>query len=262
MKQLDSYEEYTALIKANKELGNKTSNAFLLPDKLKAMISAGVLSYEQLDGVLLLLEDCKAFYRVYYYLNPDKELDPVSLDKDAVIEFPFNKELNDKQKTQIEKITQLGFELGRESAEMVLTEQNDSDAQMEYALAEDADEILAILNDAFDPLYAFLPSKEELITSINDQKVLAVHKDGHVLAVLNSDVERNSAIIRHLAVLPSARGMGLGASLVKSFLVKYNGSVKDYRHWVDVHNASALRLYEKSGYQFGIKRANEYIRRK
>ena len=35
--------------------------------------------------------------------------------------------------------------------------------------------------------------------------------------------------------------------------------VDEYIHWVDIDNDRAISIYRKFGYNFGIKKANEYI---
>ena len=86
-------------------------------------------------------------------------------------------------------------------------------------------------------------------------------QDGRLLGVLNSSCGHNTACIDQLAVQPDARGRRVGAALAAAYHRLYAGRVRSFGHWVDLHNAPALALYRRFGYQLTPKRANEYVLR-
>lgn len=268
MKLLESYSQFKEITTQYKEKGCRASNLFMLPDDIRAVIENRRMYYDETDNCLLLFVDEPGFYRCYYYCNAEASLKPYDLnDRDMVIEFPYNNEMNERQLKQVERIKELGFSLGRKSGEMILSPENIKELPLKtdevgYAEESDGDQILYLLNDAFDPLYAYLPEKEQMLRMIDEKKVLVVRREGKVAGVLNSDVESNSAVIRHLAVDRRFRGCGTGPLLVRAFIKRYNGTVRAFRHWVDLDNAPAIRMYEKFGYSFSVRKADEYIKRR
>lgn len=265
MKRINTYQEFKDLALLAKSRNQKASNLFLLPNKIEEKISKNSLYYEQLDDCLLLFDDNLDFYRCYFYLNIDKQMQPFECAKDAVIEFPFNNELRGNQQMQIRRINEMGFELKRESSEMLLLKSDahfdESLLATEFAKADDVEAIYNILSDSFNPLFAFLPKKDELLDLIEKKRIFVIRHNG-IQGVLNSDVEKNIAYIRQLAISSKSRGLGYGRLLVNAFIKEYYHEVEKYCHWVDIDNTNAISLYKKFGYNFGIKKANEYVLRR
>ena len=265
MEALQTYEvwrEEQAQARAN---GWKYSNCFLLPAEMRRKMEAGVLSVHRVNNGLFLLEDAGSFYRCYYYISTTERPGALCLDREAVAEFPFAGALNPDQRIQIERLTALGFVLGRESglmsceAEHVISRRDLDLSEVRAAHAADAPEIAALLERSFDPRFAFLPTAEELAQAAEDEKVLAVFRDGRLAAALVSGFEKTVATVRQVAVDTPFRGMGLGKCLLEAYHRRYAAQATAFRHWVDLHNAPALAMYRGFGYGFSLRRANEYI---
>lgn len=258
--RIEDYAAYKDAVAEAKKSGCKRTNCFFLPDQARTLIENGRLLMHRTDGALFLFEDAGSFYRLYYYMDrPEFRLNP---DKPVVTEFPFNRELTEEQRIQEEILLSIGFSLGRESAMMtadpsVVSPEKAADSRIQPAREQDAVQIMQLLTDNFDPLYAFIPTMEELCAKIAQGSVLVCLSGGDVAGVLNSSQTKRQAVIDHLAVRD--KGMGIGKALVQAFLAKYKESAGQYCHWVDIHNTPAVELYKRFGYSFGVKRANEYI---
>ena len=216
----------------------------------------------------MLLEDEKTFYRCYFFLPYEYIPNPVKFDKPAVIEFPYQDQLTENQKKQIAQINGMGFYLGRESGLMSLPSsevRHLDNCSLEYdiTLADDGDlePVMELLYKCFDPLYAFLPDTEELLFNISHSQVWVMKSKNEIKAVLNSKVEKNSAIISHIAVSPSCRGCGLGKLMVDTYHHCYADRVRTFQHWVDLNNKPAMNMYTCFGYQITLRRANEYVKK-
>ncbi|MBQ9211540.1 MAG: GNAT family N-acetyltransferase [Clostridia bacterium] len=209
---------------------------------------------------------------------------PVALEKDAVIEFPFQGKMNEKQQRQVKMIEELGFSLGRESSMMMRKGEREKRSavqqqrgeghelysqkcskqrqEIQYAQQEDAEQILQLLCAAFDPLYSFLPSQKELWDKIEKRQVIAIHEGEQVTACLISNFEKNKASIEQVVVSPQQRGRGWGKELLMMYHAKYAVEASSFQHWVDIHNEPAVNMYVQAGYEFQSRKANEYIKRK
>ena len=233
----------------------------MFSDEIEKLIELNRWKYVLLDNGLLFLDDNDTFYRCYYYLDTDVKYDVVMFDKDVVIEFPFNVELKDRQIKQIDKLYELGFVLGRQSSQMLLKKEDicniDTDVDVEFAGIDDIDRIMELLYDSFNPLYSFLPDKEELANSINLNNIYIVKDFNDIVGVLCCDIDDDKAYIRQVTIDKRYRGKGYALSLINYFLNDKN--VDEYIHWVDIDNDRAISIYRKFGYNFGIKKANEYI---
>ena len=266
MNKIESLEQYKALKKMAKDNDYKLSNCYFMPDVLQQKITAGVLYTQEIEKGVLILEDCNMFYRCYYYLSYETPKQDVVLEKDAVIEFPFNSVLNAKQETQISLLESFGFTLGRNSGLMKAEKKNvvnqyfkENDYKYESADPEDAIGILDLLYKTFNPLYAFLPTENELGNLINENKVIVVRDNQSIAGALISNVDKQTASIMQLAVNDKYRRQGIAKKLVQDYHNKYINDVDSFQHWVDLENRNAINLYQNFGYEFTLRKANEYI---
>ena len=264
--RIRSFEQYKELTAAAKNKGYSLSNCFFLPGAVKEKILRGVLCIEEIENGLLLLEEEEEFYRCYYYLSPDKAPGRVHLEKACVIEFPFQGELKEKQNAQIEKIYEMGFSLGRESAKMTAETGGLASIPISIpvrnAVMYDIPSIKTLLDENFNPLYAFLPDAEQLKKAIIEGRVLAAGEYGRVSAVLVSNLSKRIASIEQLAVSDSMRCQGIGKQMLQAYHEKYKMEADTFQHWLDIHNTAAVKLYTGFGYQLSPRRANEYIKMK
>lgn len=266
MDKVRSLEHYKEILSGAKENGCRLSNCFYLPDAVRRKTAEGTLLFQPIEHGLLLLEDQVDFYRCCYFLSEHEQPGHVTLDKDAVIEFPFNGTMNEKQRLQVQKIESMGFRLGRESGMMCSAPDQlavfcagEADNICRTAGPEDAAQILALINLYFDPLYAFLPTEEELLGFISEGRALVIRDGDGIAAALISSFEKRIASIRQVAVASAHRGKGLGKAIVQAYHSKYMGEAASFQHWVDLNNTPAVNMYLSFGYSFGLRKANEYI---
>lgn len=266
MDKLISFQQYKDIITITKKKGFKLSNCFFLPDEINRKINKGTFFFENIQNGLLLLDDLTDFYRCYYYLPVEGNPEKIQLYKDAVIELPFNKSLNEKQLLQIEKISALGFHLGRESGVMSSAPVSIvvcDDGQMKelccLADEQDAMQVLDLMKRCFNPLYSFLPTLQELCNTIKEEKVFVIRDGNKIVAALISGFEKKVATIHLVAVDSAYRGKSLGKVIVQAYHDKYKGKAVLFQQWVDLNNVAAVNMYRNFGYKFNLRKANEYI---
>ena len=133
--------------------------------------------------------------------------------------------------------------------------------QLEIRLAtpDDAAVIATVLLDSFAEFKSLYTEKGFLATTLNERQILARMREGPVWVALREGVilgtfaivlEGQSAYIRGMAVLPSARGGGVGSALLKhveSWAVGA-GCVRLFLSTTPFLSA-AIGLYERLGFQ-------------
>ena len=262
-----SKEQYRSIVSVVKERGCRLTNCFFLPTELDNKIQEGILLYEDIDTGILLLEDRWSFYRCYFFLDSSETPKPIVLDKDAVVEIPFNVAPNEGQQLQIRKVESMGFKLGRNSGMMSCLPEEivklrlplDCLSLCQFAEVQDATQILEMLTETFNPLYSFLPSEKELLLAIEGGFVFVLKKDNEVIGTLVSSLKKNVASIKQLVIKQKYRGFGLGNILLNKYHNHYSATAKYFQHWVDLNNSSAISMYKKYGYRFAVKKAKEYV---
>ena len=261
MQRTDSWQQYLDLKAEAKARGLTLSNLYFLPGQARQKIDAGRL-YCRRDPAgagWLLLDENGGFYRCYYQLAPQTPCAPVQLDRDAVIELPFRGGLGPAQQPELEQIARMGFALGRESARMERPAAGLPDSPPDPP--DPPGVSVGPAQPADNPPGDCAAAAEAAARIAAGQVLAAVGQDGRLLGVLNSSCGHNTACIDQLAVQPDARGRRVGAALAAAYHRLYAGRVRSFGHWVDLHNAPALALYRRFGYQLTPKRANEYVLR-
>src|SRR5882672_4591191 len=134
-------------------------------------------------------------------------------------------------------------------------------AQLEirFAAPEDAAALAGVLHQSFVEFKALYTDGGFSATALDSEQVLArmregpvwvALRDGVMLGTVAAVVKSESAYIRGMAVLPAARGAGVGARLLQQVgdwahgegLSRLSLSTTPFLH-------SAIRLYEKSGFR-------------
>jgi GNAT superfamily N-acetyltransferase len=133
--------------------------------------------------------------------------------------------------------------------------------QIEIRLAgpEDAPAIAAVLHESFEEFKALYTDGGFAATALSSEQVLARMREGPVWVAVRKGVmlgtvaavaEGESVYIRGMAVLPSARGSGVGAALLRR-VEDWAASQGRSRLFLSTTAflSSAIRLYERSGFR-------------
>jgi ribosomal protein S18 acetylase RimI-like enzyme len=138
---------------------------------------------------------------------------------------------------------------------------------MNYRLfePEDFDDLYAIEEVCFQPPQRFTRRYMRELISSSDTAAWIAEDDrrmaGFAIIEWTRQAGRISAYIATIEVLPEFRGRGVGAELLRRLEGSANaeGSIEVCLH-VDAENASAIRLYESTGYR-RTGRAEHYYAR-
>ena len=120
--------------------------------------------------------------------------------------------------------------------------------EAKFAAESQADEILEIMTNSFEPYTSALPEKKELLASIRAKEVLVAMEDDKMLGFLRFGPEKKVSVLWQVAVKEEARGKGIGKMLVKHWIWQVKDSALRCQLWVRTDNPSAQRMYEMLGF--------------
>jgi len=142
-----------------------------------------------------------------------------------------------------------------------------AEVEIRRAGPQDASVISEVLHEAFiefKTLYsdggfaATTPNAEQVLSRMREGPVWVALREGRVLGTVAAVVEGQAAHLRGMAVLPSARGSGTGASLLlhAETWVNEKGCTRMFLSTTPFLD-SAIRLYERHGFRRGEQGPHE-----
>ncbi len=145
----------------------------------------------------------------------------------------------------------IGFEPYLQRKRLFLSAKNAETEQREicFAKEEEAESILQMMQDAFEPYTSALPDKETLVKDLQENCVIAAREGEKLIAFLRFGREKKVSVLWQIVVHPEGRGKGIGEKLVRDWISLEWEAVSKYQLWVREDNPSALRMYEKLNFQ-------------
>lgn len=228
--------------------GEKT-NFFFSEEEVLQLVQSKKISRVDFDGGVYFLVKENNLNRLYYFLEKEKCPGVLpDLKQPIILEEVL---LATKERTPSEDSwTRVGLKPYLERKRMYLMAKNVStdERQLSFASMEMIEEIYQMMYESFEPFSSALPTKEELLQDIREQKVLVAIKNEELLGFLHFGDEKQGSMLWHIAVSPRAQGMGVGEGLLKDWFFARKNSSKKFILWVRTDNPPALRLYEKHGF--------------
>lgn len=263
MEKILSYEQYLYIIKPY--INNaKFKNVFFLKQQITNMIDGERLFYAIKEQGLFLFEKCEGFYRSYYYVMDDTKCSIIKEDLPIVIEFVFDIN-NPKSQNEREYLCNIGFELKRKSRRMVLSdikEFKDFDFRIKgvdtrFAEPRDILDVRNMLLSNFNPLYSYLPTEKEMLPIILSKRIIVAVYQDEIIGVIHFEQTGKTLMMHQLAVRPKFKGVGWLLFRIPHQI--YKDMIKNCKMWVDEKNTAACKMYEKAGYNYDNRCADEYV---
>lgn len=258
MKKVDSIVAYNEIL--NIFHGSKyETNAYFLEEDIKTLISENGLFFERFADNLLLFEYIKPFnfFKVYYYLKNLSFPLNIKTDTALVMEIPY-RGLKNFPSTVVDYLNDSGFEshINRELLALnrpKLEDINIPNSEFTFSIVKDqrwSKTIMEAIKNAFDLYTGDIITIEEAINSIQNNQILGVFKDGDLAGFIKFYIKNKVSWIGHLIVLPEYKGIGIGKTLVSSYLrMQIGQGINNFQLWVVSDNNAAIKLYTNFGYK-------------
>ncbi|MHC1773548.1 MAG: GNAT family N-acetyltransferase [Flexilinea sp.] len=121
-----------------------------------------------------------------------------------------------------------------------------SENGVQFAIVEEADQIIGIMKNTFDSVYSHFPPKEEIVNAIEREEITVIREDGKIAAFsFFEKVNKKTLCLRYFITKGDFRGKGYGNRLLHDgFLhIPDDGSVY---LWIGTYNPT-VQKYKKVG---------------
>ena len=205
------------------------------------------LSELKFDGGCYLFHEKEKQIDLYFFLEQGKKPEripafskPVVLEQVGVAKAP----------PDLTEWEDIGFTryLQRKRLFLSAKKAEPTERKPSFAKEEDAEMILALMQQSFEPYTSALPDLDTLRQDIREGCVLVAREGETLPGFLRFGREKKVSVLWQIAVAPSGRGKGIGGSLVQDWLVIEREEVAKFQLWVREDNPSALQMYETSGF--------------
>lgn len=231
------------------------SNAYYTVPQLDAFLAEKDVQVLEGEDAIFLLEKDRGLYRLQFYARSPEALAqlPSLL---PPLDGPLVTDLVGREPgvgVQAQQVARFGFAPYSVFKRMVcrkyLLPHADGMDRVEFAAASDAEAVLSMIAGTFDPLFAHLPTLEEIGAAIERREITVIRQDSTLAGLAFFEKESDTYyVLRYFVVDPAFRGQNIGGALMRcKFTNAPENSV--YMLWVGTYN-SAQELYLKFGFQY------------
>ncbi len=224
------------------------TNFFFSEEEVFSLVQKEKISRWDFNGGVYFFLKEEKFYKLYYFLDKEKSPEVLpTLTEPIILEEVL---LASKERIPSQDSWEkAGLKPYLERKRMYLSAKNIIPEERSIAFASEnmLEDIFHLMNESFEPFSSALPTKEKLLRDILNQKVLVSLQNQKLLGFLHFGEMKQDSMLWHIAVIPQARGLGVGEGLVQDWFFAQK-DVKKFLLWVRTDNPPALRMYEKFGF--------------
>lgn len=219
----------------------KYTNCFVTYDNFLELIDNSIFFIRR--ECIFLLKKEEKFYKFYYFINDYKQLNNLksffNICKQAIIiEIVSKKEIDNSIYKKI------GFNSYKIYSRYVIDKKVKSISLIEIAKENDIEEIKNLIDNTFDPLSDYIPTREELFYFVKNKELYIV-KNNIIVGIAIYIKNGNNYYFRLSCVHPDYRNGFIGYILASNIPSDANKVVT----WIDNNNESAKKLNLGIGYK-------------
>lgn len=251
--KIETIEQYNHLVEHYRRNGSNT-NDYLQKEVADLIIHHSLYALCGEDNAVLLVQKA-GFYRLYYYINDFEEL--VELPKDEyVTEILFRGD--NVPEMEVKWLEKVGFKknLIRDQyagryCDFIKPSKQNSVLIQEASTLEEVKWACELFNSSFDKWSGdYISSTQYPVLFENGDILIAKDLHGNPLGATQRELKKGYIKWAHLAVIISARGMGVGTSLMDAF-IEHNRVDEETRFmmWAQRQNTTAVKIYLRKGFK-------------
>lgn len=228
----------------------RRTNCFLQPEDWEGILERGKIFRMEFSGGLYLLVEKERQFDLFYFLERNTKPVPLpDMQKPVILEQVSAERAG--VSPALEEWEAVGFRQYLRRKRLFLAAKNTGQENREITFCgeNEQERIQTLLTESFEPYTSDLPDAATLAADLREKRVIAIRKDGKLLGFLRFGREKKISVLRQIAVLPAARGGGIGNGLVRDWLALERENAAKFQLWVREDNPPALRMYEKLGFQ-------------
>lgn len=259
MKKVDSFIQYKDIVDKYCKKGVFSNN--YIQNEAADLIVHDALFVDQYTSNVFFFVIRDVGMRLYYYINDLTEGADFSAYGDLVIEILFRN--NTLPSEEIDYFLARGFRKNvirdqysgiyknLERASCLVPEIKIEAAQS----ISDVEKACLLFNSSFDAFSGdYIPENKDKYEYLRENQHVLIaydYENKQFLGALHQDWDRGVNVLKHVAVVSSARGKGVGRALLDAFIER-NHKSEDTRYmlWVQQQNEAAVRMYRNKGFQF------------
>ena len=199
------------------------------------------------DGGCYLFHEKENQIDFYYFLEKEaKPMESPVMDKPLVLEQVALA----KYPPDLGEWEAIGFQKYLQRKRLFLSAKKTEAEQREvsFAKTEEAEIILSMMEEAFEPYTSALPDLETLEKDLAENCVIAFREGENLLGFLRFGRDKKVSVLWQIVVSPEGRGKGIGNSLVRDWISLEREEVAKFQLWVREDNPPALNMYEALGF--------------
>lgn len=225
------------------------TNFYASAEEFLPLVEEGRISQAAFAGGSYCFVEKENQINLYFFL--EKEALPVevpAMDKPIVLE-QVALERNGISPTA-EEWKAIGFEKYLQRKRLFLSAKKTEEEQrnISFCKEEEAETILRMMEDAFEPYTSVLPDLETLRKDLAEHSVIAARKGENLLGFLRFGRGKKVSVLWQIVVAPEGRGNGIGKGLVRDWIASEREEAAKFQLWVREDNPPAIRMYEKLGF--------------
>lgn len=259
MKKVDSIIIYKDIVDKYSKKGTLTNS--YLQNEAADLIVHDALFVDQYTSNVFFYVKRDAGMRLYYYINDLSEDADFNAYSDLVIEILFRN--NTLPSEEVDYFLARGFRKNvvRDQYSGVYKNLEKAayhapEIRIESAQSvSDVEKACLLFNSSFDALSGdYIPENKDKYDYLRENQHMLIaydYENKQFLGALHQDWDRGVNVLKHVAVVSSARGKGVGRALLDAFIER-NHKSEDTRYmlWVQQQNEAAVRMYRNKGFQF------------
>lgn len=251
--KIETFEQYSQLVEHFNRKGCIT-NDYLQNEAANLIIHNSLYAICCEDNAVLLVQKAD-FQRLYYYINNLEE--QIELPKNEyVTEILFRGD--SAPEDEVKWLESLGFNknlirdqfAGRYGDFVRPIEQNNIVIQ-EASTIDEVKWACELFNSSFDKWSGdYISAEQYPVLFKNGDILIAKDKQGYLLGATQRELKKGYVNWAHLAVISSARGMGIGTSLMDAIIERNHVDEKTrFMMWVQRQNSTAINIYLRKGFK-------------